>query len=252
MNSPQRVGEEVERAKRLGAKKIFFHDDTFNLGIDRTLKLCQVLKDLNVEYAVSCRVKPVNEELIARLVESGCKHIYWGVETLSQKLLNTIDKKISREDVKRAFDLSAPYTNKLTTSAYCCVGLPGEDEDTIRETVQYMDNNIRSTHGPGASILYILPGTQVYRDLLKLNKFNEKIWIKSDAVYYYTCEHNMHTLNRWRKQINRSGIRLPYTCKYFWDGLPDQAQEQESGVKKRLNKSSRKLQRFVNMLRGRY
>ncbi len=252
MNSPERVGEEVERVKRLGAKKIFFHDDTFNLGIDRTLKLCQVLKDLNVEYAISCRVKPVNEEIVARLAESGCKHIYWGVETLSPKLLGSINKHISREDVKRAFDLCAPYTDKMTTSAYCCVGLPGEDEDTVRETIEYFDKNIRSTHGPGTSILYILPGTQVYRDLLSRNKFNEKIWINSDAVYYYTREHSIHTLNRWRKQINRSGIRLAYTCKYFWDDFPDEGQEKESAFKKRLNKSRRKLQRFINMLRGRY
>lgn len=252
MYSPQRVGDEVERVKRLGAKKIFFHDDTFNLGIDRTLKLCQVLKDLNVEYAISCRVKPVNEEIVARLAESGCKHIYWGVETLSQKLLGSINKHISKEDVKRAFDLCAPYTDRLTTSAYCCVGLPGEDEDTVRETIEYMDKNIRSTHGPGASILYILPGTQVYRDLLNRNKFNEKIWINSDAVYYYTCEHSIFTLNRWRKQINRSGIRLPFTCKYFWDNLPARPQEKESGFNRRFNKSRRKLQRFINMLRGRY
>ncbi len=252
MNSPQRVGREVEYLRRLGARKIFFHDDTFNLGIDRTLKLCEVLKQLDVEYAISCRVKPINEEIIARLAESGCRHIYWGVETLSDKLLASINKKITKEEVKRAFDLCAPYADRMSTSAYCCVGLPGEDEGTVQETVQYLNQNIRSTHGPGASILYILPGTQVYRNLLKEGKFDEKIWIKSDAVYYYTNEHNIHTLNRWRKQINRSGIRLAYSGKYFWDNIPVGKEEQEVGMKRRIRKSRRKLQRFFNMLRGRY
>jgi len=39
MNSVQRVGEEVDYVKSLGAKRFFFYDDTFNLGIERTIKL---------------------------------------------------------------------------------------------------------------------------------------------------------------------------------------------------------------------
>ncbi len=252
MNSPERVGKEVEYAKGMGAKRIFFHDDTFNLGIERTLKLAEVLKSLNVEYAISCRVRPVNEEMIARLAESGCRHISWGVETLSDKILEKIDKKITKEDVKKAFDLCAKYTDRMTTSAYCCVGIPSESEETINETVEYMNKNIRSTHGPGASILYILPGTRIYNELVQAGKFNENIWIKSDAVYYYTQEHNIRTLNRWRKKINRSGIRLPYSVKYFWDSIPADSQPEEWAVKKRLRKTYKKIKRFLNLIRNRY
>jgi ubiquinone/menaquinone biosynthesis C-methylase UbiE len=38
------LNREVEYVKSLGAKRIFFHDDTFNLGIERTIKLAEVLK----------------------------------------------------------------------------------------------------------------------------------------------------------------------------------------------------------------
>ena len=44
MNSPERVGLEVEYVKSLGAKRIFFHDDTFNLGIERTTRIADILK----------------------------------------------------------------------------------------------------------------------------------------------------------------------------------------------------------------
>ncbi|MCX5679298.1 MAG: radical SAM protein [Candidatus Omnitrophica bacterium] len=78
MNSPERIGEEVELVKRMGAKRIFFHDDTFNLGIDRTIRIAEILKKSGVEYAAQCRVTPVNEEMVARLADSGCRHISWG------------------------------------------------------------------------------------------------------------------------------------------------------------------------------
>ena len=252
MYSPERVGEEVDYVKRLGAKRIFFHDDTFNLGIARTIKLAEILKEKKIEYAISCRVKPVNEEMIAKLVESGCRHITWGVESLSDRILKSIDKKITKEDVKNAFDICAKYTDSLTTGAFFCVGLPGETEETIYETVDYLNKNIKSTHGPGASMLYILPGTKIYRELLKNREFDEKIWIKTNSVYYYTKEYNIMTINRWRKKINNSGIRLPFNFKYFWDYAQEGKNKDISAVRKSLSKINKKLIRFINMLRNRY
>ena len=251
-NSPDRVGEEVDYVKSLGAKRIFFYDDTFNLGIERTIRLAQVLKDKKIEYAISCRVKPVNEEMIARLVESGCKHITWGVESLSEKLLKTIEKKITREDVKNAFDICAKYSIKMSTGAFFCVGAPGETEETIRESVDYLNTNIRSTHGPGASMLYVLPGTKIYRDMIRNNEFDEKAWVRTDSVYHYIKEHNISTLNRWRKTINNSGIRLPFNSKYFWDYAVNGNKESINPIRKSLQKSSKKVVRFINMLRNRY
>lgn len=251
-SSPERVGDEVEYVKNMGAKRIFFHDDTFNIGIERTLRLTDVLKKFDIEYGISCRVKPVNGEMIAKLVESGCRHISWGVESLSDKMLQEIDKKITKEDVKNAFGLCEKYADRMSTSAFCCVGIPGETEETVNETVEYMNKYIKSTHGPGASILYILPGTRIYHDLIKSGKFNEKVWIKSDAVYYYTQEHNIRTLNKWRKKINRSGIRLPYNYKYFWDLIPPEKGQKINAAQRRYRKIRNKIRRFINLMRNRY
>ncbi len=252
MSSPDRVGQEVDYVKGLGAKRIFFHDDTFNLGIERTIKLAEILKAKKIEYAICCRVKPVNEEMIAKLVESGCRHITWGVESLSDKILQTIDKKISKEEVKNAFNICAKYADRMTTGAFFCVGVPGETEETINESVDYLNKNIKSTHGPGASMLYILPGTKIYRELVKNGQFDEKIWVRTDSVYYYTKEHNLRTLNRWRKRINKSGIRLPFNFKYFWDNALTDKEEKISAARGRFRKTSKKLNRFINMLRNRY
>ena len=252
MNSVQRVGEEVDYVKSLGAKRFFFYDDTFNLGIDRTIKLAEILKEKNIEYAISCRVRPVNEEMIARLVESGCKHITWGVETLSEKMLKLIEKKITREDVKNAFDICAKYSDKMSTGAFFCVGVAGETEETVNESIDYLNNNISSTHGPGASILYILPGTKVYREMIKNKEFDERVWVKTDSVYYYTKEHDISTLNKWRKAINHSGIRLPFNYKYFWDYASVEKKESAGPLKRGFRKNVKKLVRFINMLRNRY
>ncbi len=252
MNSPERIGEEVEYVKRLGARRIFFHDDTFNLGIERTIKITQILKKLNIEYAIQCRVTPVNEEMISKLVDSGCRHITWGAESLSEKILGRIHKNITREQVKDAFDICAKYADRLATSAFFCVGTSGETEETINESVDYLNKNISSTHGPGASMLYILPGTKIYGELVKNKGFDERIWIKTDSVYYYTKENSLKTLNGWRKKINNSGIRLPFHSKYFWDYALKENKEDISLIRRSLRKTRKRLGRFINMLRNRY
>jgi radical SAM superfamily enzyme YgiQ (UPF0313 family) len=252
MNSPERVGEEVEYVKCMGAKRIFFHDDTFNLGIERTIKIAETLKKLNVEYAIQCRVTPANEEMVFKLADSGCRHITWGVESLSGTILSKINKSITREQVKNVFDICAKYTDKMTTSAFFCVGTPGETEETINETVEYLNRNIKSTHGPGASMLYILPGTKIYSDLVKSKTFDEKIWIKSGAVLYYTKEHNMMTLNKWRKRINGAGIRLPADLKYFWDYALKEKTININSFNKVFLRIRRKLIRFISMICNRY
>ncbi len=252
MNSPERIGLEVEHVKRMGAKRVFFYDDTFNLGVERTIRIAETLRNLDVEYAIQCRVTPVNEEMVAKLADSGCRHITWGVETLSESMLSKINKKITRELVKKAFDICAKFTDRMTTSAFFCVGTPGETEATIKETIDYANVNIRSTHGPGASMLYVLPGTKIYSELIKEKKFDERVWVRSGAVYYYTKEHNIKTLNRWRKMVNRCGIKIPYSVKYFWDSVPVASVQKKVLGSKRLAKTLNKIRRSTNLLFSRY
>jgi radical SAM superfamily enzyme YgiQ (UPF0313 family) len=190
--------------------------------------------------------------MVAKLADSGCRHITWGVETLSENLLVKIDKKITRGLVKDAFDICAKFTDKLTTSAFFCVGTPGETEATIKETVDYANANIKSTHGPGASMLYVLPGTKIYADLIKENKFNEKLWVKTGDVYYYTKEHKVKTLNKWRKMVNRCGIKIPYTVKYFWDAVPLASDKKRILGSRRLARTLHKARRAINLLLNRY
>jgi anaerobic magnesium-protoporphyrin IX monomethyl ester cyclase len=252
MNSPERVGAEVDYLKGLGAKKIFFYDDTFNLGIARTIKLAETLKKRNIEYCISCRVRPVSEEMIANLVESGCRHIIWGVESLSDKMLETIEKKITKEEVKNAFDICAKYADRMSTGAYFCVGVPGETEQTIKESVDYLNDNIKSTHGPGASMLYILPGTKIYCDMIANKEFDERLWVKTDSIYYYTKEHGVATLNKWRKAINKSGIKLPFKGENFFDHGHVEKKKNIGIIQKVFRKNLKKITRHINMMRNRY
>lgn len=219
MHSPERVVDEMEMlVSQFDIKKIFFHDDTFNLGIPRVLEICRGIKGrgIEIDWACSCRVVPVSEEMIATMVESGCRHICWGVESGSEQILRSINKKISLAQIRNAFELSTKFSHILSTGAFSMVGNPGESEKTIRETVSFL-NDTPITDAPSTSILYVLPGTLLYETLNKKGYINDEDWLKHKTAPTYTIENSFYTLRKWNHMVTRSGKRIPFDPKkHFW------------------------------------
>jgi anaerobic magnesium-protoporphyrin IX monomethyl ester cyclase len=212
MNSPSRVVDEMEMLiSRFKVKRIFFHDDTFNLGIPRVKEICAeiIRRGIKVDWGCSCRVAPVSEEMIACMVEAGCRHICWGVESGSEQILKTIDKKISLDQIRNAFNLSKRHSDVMSTGAFTMVGNPGESKETVLETENFF-NTIPITDAPGTAILYVLPGTVLYENLRNRGYITDEDWLRSGSVPLHTIENSLLTLTRWAKRISASGIRVPF------------------------------------------
>jgi radical SAM superfamily enzyme YgiQ (UPF0313 family) len=246
MCSPSRVVDEMEMlVSRFNVKKIFFHDDTFNLGIPRVKEICREIvgRGVRVEWACSCRVVPASEEMIACMVEAGCRHICWGVESGSEKILKTINKKISLDQIRNAFELSNRFSEVMSTGAFSLVGNPGESEETIRDTVNFF-NTLPITDPPSTAILHVLPGTMLYEDLKRKGKIKDEIWYRYDSVPIYTIEHSLLTLMRWAKRVSLSGNRIPFDPKkHFWHVRPEPsrtANEDEGGMSQ-VGKTARRM-----------
>lgn len=223
MYSIARVVDEMEMViSQYKVKKIFLHDDTFNLGIERVKAICKEIMDrkLKIEWGCSCRVHPVSEEMIACMVEAGCRHICWGIESGSEEMLKKINKKISLQQIRTAFELSKKFP-VMSTGAFAMVGNPGESNKTINDTVKFL-NSIPTTDLLSASILYVLPGTLIYEDLKSKGYIKDEDWSKYDTVPSYTMENSYLTMLRWAKQVRDSPLRIPFDPKkHFWYGTMD-------------------------------
>jgi len=242
--SVQRIADEIEALiSKFNIKKLFFHDDTFNLGISRVMNICSEIKrrGFKIEWGCNCRVKPISEEMIACMVDAGCRHICWGIESGSQEMLENIHKKISLSDICHAFELSEKYSNIMSTGAFTMVGNPGESEKTIQETVSFL-NTLRITDAPSTSILYVLPGTLQYETFRKKGFIRDDDWIKYDSVPYYTVEHSFRTLSRWAKMVRQSGSRIPFDPqKHFWYKIPDTSHQKPFINRNVLFRNAKKL-----------
>jgi len=168
--SAKNIVDEVELlVKQTGVKEIHIWDDNFITAKKRVLEVRDEIKNrrLRVKFAFpnGIRADFLTPEIIKALKEMGTYSIAIGVESASPEVLKKARKGISPERIKEAFRLAKE--EKIETWAFFIIGLPGENENTVKETIDFAKSvspDIAKFH-----ILKPYPGTEVYDYLSSKN-----------------------------------------------------------------------------------
>ncbi|MCX7914225.1 MAG: radical SAM protein [Thermodesulfovibrionales bacterium] len=180
--------EQLQQLYERGISFFYVSDDTFTINSKRVIEICKKIIDNGLKinwYAIS-RVNFIDEEMLYWMRKAGCIQISYGVESGSEKIRQKLNKSISTKDIKRAFELTKRYG--ILPRAYFIYGAPGEDDQTIKETLDLM-REIK----PLSTIFYILdifPGTALYDDFRTKNNVKDEIWLErvEDIPYFTTDE----------------------------------------------------------------
>ena len=157
--SPERF--ELEVADLVAKHKIkyfFVNDLTFTSNIDRTYRICDVLREHGITWSCSTRVERVKPELLRYMHDSGCRDIWYGVESLDQTVLNLANKMTKVDEIEHA--VSETMKAGIKVMANLMVGLPGESEESLRKMMDFCRRN----EVIPSSIKYLtpFPGTKIY------------------------------------------------------------------------------------------
>ncbi len=145
-----------------GLKEIFFDDDTFNYQKARTIELCSKLKELKFTWSCTSRVTTDYDTLKA-MREAGCRLLIVGYESGDQQILKNI-KKGATIDMARRFTANCKKLG-LTIHGDFIVGLPGENRETIRRSIDFAKELDVETIQ--VSIGHPFPGTEFYDHVKK-------------------------------------------------------------------------------------
>lgn len=115
----------------LGYRGFNFHDDTFCVNRERIINMCKEFSKLDIVWRCLTRADTVDRELLTIMRDSGCKEVIIGMESGSQKILNTLRKGTTVEQNLRAMKLVKEF---MQLKVGVIVGSPGETWETIRET----------------------------------------------------------------------------------------------------------------------
>lgn len=163
--SSQNFLEEIKQLYSSGFRSFNFMDDNFMLKPARTEEICKGLIKLAPEAGWTCsaRAEFVNKGNIRLLAKSGCKGMHFGLESPCLETQKSIQKHLSIEKLEKALKLCRQFD----IFSYCSLilGLPGENTDTINETINYA---IHLNHKYHTSIVFGIltpfPGTPLYNN----------------------------------------------------------------------------------------
>ena len=156
------VVDEIEYIKnRYNVNVISFVDDNFTMQNDRVFDLCNEIKkrNLTIEWGCSTRVDLLSEELLKAMKSAGCGNIFFGLESASQEVLDTIRKGFS---IDRAKDI-VKLAEKLGIKTHCSfiIGLPEETVESLNKMVEFIQD-VRPSARVLPNILEVLPGTELW------------------------------------------------------------------------------------------
>ena len=110
-----------------------------------------------------------NEDLIKFVRKSGCTEIAYGFESASPRMLKSMRKAQTTSMMKKTIEISRKYG--LPTATSFIIGMPGETEESCKETLDFcLENNISL-----ASLMYATPypGTEIFDFALKTGRITD-------------------------------------------------------------------------------
>jgi hopanoid biosynthesis associated radical SAM protein HpnJ len=148
-------------------KEIFFDDDTLTDNLPRVEELAIELGKLGVTW--SCNAKAnVPYKTLKILKENGLRLLLVGYESGNQQILHNIKKGL-RVDVARQFTKDCHELGIVIHGTFI-LGLPGETEETIEETINYAKEI--DPHTIQVSLAAPYPGTFLYKQAVDNDWFD--------------------------------------------------------------------------------
>ncbi len=169
LRSPQSLMEELWQLKKLGMNNIHMYADLFTVNREQVMGLCQRMIDekINIKWTCNSRVDYVDEEMLALMGKAGCRLISWGIESGNEEILKKARKGADPAKAERA--LRWARQAGIMNWGYFIIGLPGETEETIRDTIEFAKKlplDIALFH-----VAAPYPGTPFFFQVVKNNWF---------------------------------------------------------------------------------
>ncbi len=217
LRSPELIMQELWQLKKMGINTIHMYADLFTINRDQVVDLCQrmIAEDIDLRWMCNSRVDFVDEEMLQLMGQAGCWLISWGIESGNEQILKHAHKGANPAKAERAL-LWAKKAG-IKNWGYFIIGLPGETEETIRETIEFSKKlplDIALFH-----VAAPYPGTPFFFEVIENGWFRpgtrwEQVDMDKGTVLDYpdlSAERLLYWQKRaWREWAFRPGPMMTY------------------------------------------
>jgi len=216
--NPNNVVDEIEyMIKKYKVDEIYFDDDTIDIDKKRLKEICEgiISRKISITWQCMARVNAIDLELLRLMKKSGCREIFFGFESGSQRILNISGKGIKKEQIINAVKLTRKAGIRATGSFV--IGLPGETKNTIDETIRFA----KKLHADYVqfTLASAFPGTALYEKVKSEGHLAINSWQDFDGCSGATIATESLSKEDLDGTIRKMYLRYYLSLPVIWQNL---------------------------------
>jgi len=206
--SAENILEGFRRHIKAGFKEVYLRDEMFTSFKERNYLICETMlkEKMDLTWICSSRADTVDKSMLKLMKKAGCHTIKFGVESGVQKILDSMNKGITLQEIEETFKLCKEVG--IRTHAHLMVGNPGENWDTLKQTIRFVKKISPTTATFGMFTPY--PGTKIFEEISKkYPQIREGFKLATKDLHIFSfftetiCELNQKELSRAVTKMHR-------------------------------------------------
>lgn len=136
---PELLLDEVEYLyKNYGINRISFQDDLLMSSVEHTEEVCKAFLKRNLPVTWDCcgRLNYCSKELLQLMKDAGCVFIFYGVESMDQKVLNNMKKALRPEMIIKGIEETLEVG--ISPGFGFIFGNRGDTKETLKKSVDFL------------------------------------------------------------------------------------------------------------------
>ena len=211
---------------------ITMYDDCFSTNKERLYEFCKEIKKFStklswdLKWCCQLLVNTVDEELLKTLKDAGCDNMAYGFESYSQKVLNSMRKPITPEQINKT--LKATLKANIGIHGNFIFGDVAETKETAKETLDYW-KSCPEAQQIVLGFIQPYPGSELYKHCFEKGIIKDKIsyiteQMSPDAIVNMTNGMSDEEINELNKE------RLDTFRKYFHFVIPTSLHQTKKNI----------------------
>ncbi len=194
------VDEIVYLKDKYGIDSFSFVHDNLTFSSNYVIQLCDEIlkKKLDIKWICSSRIDHLEASLVDLMKNSGCRGVFFGIESGSEEIQKSINKRIDVESVITTIKMVAEFG--MYTTASFILGFPGEKIDQLEKTLLLALECRRAGAYIEIQTLSPMLGTDIYNTYKDSCIFSEnyyqRLWLDySDLRIHKIIEEDIEIFN---------------------------------------------------------
>jgi len=150
-------------------------DECFSIDQDKVLEFCKRIKPYKLSWACQMRAETYTDTMIGEMKDAGCIGACFGIESMSDIVLENMQKHLKRETIEKA--LQTAYKYQVGCSGNLIFGAETETFATMKDSLRWCQRHM-TQYGiqPITNFGYIqtYPGSRYFHNAYKNGRIPDK------------------------------------------------------------------------------